>query len=78
MTSLTAYLAEYDRMAEQQDAMVRDLDVYVPDWQEREQYGERYISEDDIADVNDDEGIPNEDWDAFIEMMFVDPAERDI
>jgi hypothetical protein len=43
------------------------------DWFEREQYGERFLSERDfpIAEAVAD------DWDFYFEVSYVDPAERE-
>lgn len=46
------------------------------DWEMREQHGERFLSEWDFAPDVDVDGPSNEDWDAFLEMSWVDPAER--
>lgn len=47
------------------------------DWESREQFGERFLSERDFAlDSPDADAVSDEDWAAFLEMAWVDPAER--
>lgn len=48
------------------------------DWFERENFGERFLSERDFSLSDPESDAPSAaDWDFFAEVMYVDPAERD-
>lgn len=64
---------------DQQDALAanfeRDFGV---DWEAREGFGDRFLSERDFAPDVDTDTPSEDDWQAFLEMSWVDPAERDL
>jgi len=72
-TALSDQIAEYDYADEAALAM----DDFAPGWEEREEYGVRFLSEGDFAlDSPDSDAVSEDDWQAFLEMSYVDPAER--
>lgn len=52
------------------------MDEFVPGWEVREDFGIRFLSERDFAPDVEVDGPSDEDWSAFLEMSWVDPAER--
>ena len=75
------YIAALDPNSPQNialDAYVDQFDVDMPGWQEREAYGERYLTETDFpVEPATVAGMPTtEDWEAFAEANWSDPAER--
>lgn len=73
MNSIAAHHAEIDAF----EANADWFDANMPDWADRERYGVDLLGEGDFA-LSDDtlDVVPDEDWDAFFEMTYVDPAER--
>lgn len=72
-------LANFDLLsADQQDALAARFEQdFGVDWQEREDFGVRFLSERDFAlDSPDADAPTDEDMQAWLEMSFVDPAER--
>lgn len=59
------------------DAYVDQFDALMPDWQEREAYGDRYLTETDfpVAPAEVVHLPTTEDWEAFREANWSDPAE---
>lgn len=54
-------------------------DEFGADWEMREQHGVRFLSEWDFAPEDVDADAPTDaDMQAWLEMSFVDPAERDL
>lgn len=73
MTSLATFLDRLDNDA----AAVDYFDSILPGWEDRERFGDTLLSETDFApDAHEADLVSNEDWDAFIEMTWTDPAER--
>lgn len=60
------------------DAAVDQWDDMMPGWQDREAYGVRFIGEADfpVAPAEVPENPTTEDWEAFAEAHWSDPAER--
>lgn len=58
------------------DAAAVAMDDFAPGWEVREQFGERFLSERDFAPDVEVDGPSDEDWAAFLEDSWVDPAER--
>lgn len=68
-----ADMADYAR----QDAINAAMeDEFGVDWEERMLHGERFLSERDFAPDADVDAPSDADWSAFLEMAWVDPAER--
>lgn len=59
------------------DAAVDQWDDMMPGWQERQAYGERFLTETDFpVEPATVAGMPTtEDWEAFAEANWSDPAE---
>lgn len=67
----------FDLTFDQQDALAVQFEQdFGVDWEVREQWGERFLSERDFAPDVEVVGPSDEDWQAFLEMSWVDPAER--
>lgn len=68
------------RMGEREQAYAESFaDEFGADWEMREDFGVRFLSERDFAPEDvDEEAVSDEDWQAFLEMSWVDPAERDL
>lgn len=49
---------------------------FFPGWEVREAHGERFLSEWDMPVSDEDpHAVSDEDWHAFLEMTYSDPAE---
>lgn len=56
------------------------VEIDFPDWQESEGLHDRFLTESDFPvydDSVDESRVPDEDWQAMAEALWVDPAERD-
>lgn len=63
---------------EAQQAQAERWDNETPWWEDSERWGDTLLSESDVADPDPFEPVSDEDWNAFLEMSWVDPAERDL
>lgn len=73
------YLAEQERAEAQAEALMADLDAAMPWWETAEQES-LMLTEGDFPLYDDtlDALLPSDDdWAAFIEDTYVDPAERE-
>ena len=61
-----------------EEAYAAKFDADFPGWEDRERWGETLFSESDMAPVVAHDHVSDEDWNAFLEMSWVDPAERDL
>lgn len=61
-----------------QQANAEWFDANMPAWEDAERFGDTLLSERDVAVMFEDEPVSASDWDAFLEMTFVDFAERDL
>lgn len=62
------------------DEYIDYFDGIMPDWQTREQYGDRFISESDVAHHGADVTawqVPEDDFEAMCEALWADPLESD-
>lgn len=59
------------------DAAAVAMDDFAPGWEVREDFGVRFLSEGDFAlDAPDADAVTDDEWSAFLEDTYVDPAER--
>lgn len=75
MTSIATHIARYEASERAHEA----FDVDFPGWEVRELAVEDrpFVSESDVRVEDIDDGpVSDADWQAFLEMSWVDPAER--